>query len=270
MATQTTITPPPALSSARGVGLRTVVALFVCASAALLYALPGQDVWLGAVLAAAAAVAAAANHQARVVHAAVAWLLVYLAAVALGGPAWPIPALAALAVCGAVAAVRRPAWRSVRADWLRPGRFTPLIWLLLAVTVLVSAVALVVWAHLAHPDTSAIRAEFGSLPLIALLPLGVALAAVNAAAEETLFRGLLMSALNQLIPVRWLVVAVQAVAFGIAHIAGFPGGPAGMALAAFYGAVLGVIRQRSGGLLPCWAAHLCADSVIFGLMVGLH
>jgi hypothetical protein len=42
-----------------------------------------------------------------------------------------------------------------------------------------------------------------------------------------------------------------------------------MVLAAVYGAMLGVIRLRSRGLLPSWVAHVVADSVIFCLMVGL-
>jgi len=253
-----------------GVGRRSVIVGCLAATTALLYVLPGQDIWIGCVLAAVAGALAATERRLRVVYAAVAWLLVYVAALVLGRDPWPMPAVVALAVCGIAIAVHRPARQSLRSDWLRLGRFTPTIWLLVAVTVAVSAIGLVIWADLAHPDTSSMRTMFGSLPLPLLLPLAVAFAAVNAAAEETLFRGFLMGALDDLVARKWLVVVIQAVAFGLAHANGFPNGPAGMTLAAIYGAMLGVIRLRSNGLLPSWTAHVVADSVIFCLMVGIY
>jgi CAAX protease family protein len=270
MATETTSTvstlPPP---SGTGAGRRSLVVVFLAATTALLYVLPGQDIWIGCALAAVAGGLAAIERRPAVVYAAAAWLLVYLAALAFGRDPWPVPALVALAGCGVAMAVRRPIWRSLRTDWLRAGHFTPAIWLLVALTVGVSAVALVSWAGLAHPDTSPVRDLFGALPLPALLSLGVAFAAINAAAEEVLFRGFLMGALDSVVDRAWLVVAIQAVAFGVSHANGFPDGVAGMVLAGIYGAMLGIIRRRSRGLLPSWVAHVVADSVIFGLMVGL-
>ena len=62
-------------------------------------------------------------------------------------------------------------------------------------------------------------------------------------------------------------VLVQAAAFGLLHLSGFPGGAVGVGLAAVYGVMLGVLRRRAGGLLAPYVAHVAADLTVFVLLL---
>jgi membrane protease YdiL (CAAX protease family) len=95
---------------------------------------------------------------------------------------------------------------------------------------------------------------------------GAFFSAFNALLEEVIFRGILLDALTAAIGASWAVV-VQAVAFGVGHVHGYPPGPLGIALAAMYGLMLGLLRQRSGGLAAPWVAHVFADATIFWIVV---
>ena len=64
------------------------------------------------------------------------------------------------------------------------------------------------------------------------------------------------------------IVGIQALSFGVAHIQGFPRGALGVALAAVYGLLLGVLRLRAGGLLAPVLAHIGADAVIYALILA--
>jgi len=182
------------------------------------------------------------------------------------GPAgWPLPLVFALVLYGGLAALYAPARNAFA--WVRLGSFAPEVRWLVLFTVLVSASALVVWYQLARPDVSMFRARIRPLPLLVLPLAGLGFATVNAAAEEAVYRGFIQCALESSIGFGAAALLLQALAFGLWHINGFPRGGAGVVLAFVYGLMLGMIRRRAGGMLAPWAAHVCADVVIFSILV---
>ncbi|QBI18821.1 CPBP family intramembrane metalloprotease [Egibacter rhizosphaerae] len=161
--------------------------------------------------------------------------------------------------------------RSWRA-WAPLGRPDPATWLLTAVTILASASALLAWAWLADLDTPVRRAfleQLNELPIWVVAAWLVAFPLVNAAVEEIIYRGVVQGALQQTLGKATWAVLLQAVVFGGAHYHGNPGGFAGVVLATGYGAMLGVIRLRSRGLLAPWIAHVCADITIAVVLLSL-
>ena len=82
-----------------------------------------------------------------------------------------------------------------------------------------------------------------------LLLLGIGFALVNAALEESIYRGILMQALDAVFGPGVFSVVLQAIVFGLAHIQGVPDGWTGVGLATAYGAMLGLIRRRALGML---------------------
>jgi membrane protease YdiL (CAAX protease family) len=75
---------------------------------------------------------------------------------------------------------------------------------------------------------------------------------IGAAAEELLFRGLLLRYLNGLLRVPWLAILISAAAFGAGHLVGGYFN----ALVAFWNAlVLGTVYMRRGSLLTVTLAH---------------
>ena len=105
-----------------------------------------------------------------------------------------------------------------------------------------------------------------SAPIWTVAPIGLLFALVNAAAEEAFFRGAFMAGLIESVAVP-VAVLVQAASFGILHLRGFPSGPAGVALAAAYGLLLGLLRIRARGLLAPWVAHALTDIAIISVIV---
>jgi membrane protease YdiL (CAAX protease family) len=131
--------------------------------------------------------------------------------------------------------------------------------------VAVSGVVLLIFHHWAPPRLGAAAGLLASLEPVSLAAVGVAFALVNAFVEEVLFRGVILHHLASRLGV-WLAVLVQAMAFGMLHLDGYPYGPVGVCLTFAYAVLLGVLRVRSGGLLAAWVAHVCADVVIFVLI----
>ena len=154
-----------------------------------------------------------------------------------------------------------------RFHWLRKGDVDQVTWFLVALTSLVSALALILWAlwtdylGVATQMLAPLRESPRWFSYLVIVP-GFALA--NAAAEELIFRGVLQDALEHSFPARaWLVLGLQASAFAAAHFqAGFPNGPLGYAMTFVYALMLGYLRRRTGGLLAPWATHVAADAVI--------
>ncbi len=95
---------------------------------------------------------------------------------------------------------------------------------------------------------------------------GVGFSLLNAAVEEIVFRGVLLSALTDVLGVG-VAVILQAVAFGVLHLHGVPSGPVGMVMAGAWGLLLGVMRVRSRGLLAPYVTHIAADATIVLLML---
>lgn len=175
------------------------------------------------------------------------------------GP-WPLPAAIAVAVAGAAASrsPRAALWRS----WLRRGRNTPeTLWLLLA-TIVITAIALTVWQQVFNgqlPDVYRNAALGRPVWMIAVAATGFAV--LNAGVEEAIFRGVLQTSLQQFVgPIT--AIAVQAAAFGLLHVAGIPSGAVGALMAGAWGALLGVLRYRTRGILAPYVAHIAADVTI--------
>lgn len=188
--------------------------------------------------------------------------------------AWPVPVLlgvGAVALWDGWPGLDR--WRHAPVGgrwplWWRAGSATGTDWLVVAGVVAGSAVALVAWASWAEPVRPPFLVVADDLPWWVWVPAFVGFAAVNALAEEALYRGVLQTALERVSPAA-VAVTVQAVAFGLAHWGGFPSGWAGVLLSGVYGGALGVVRHRTGGLLLPWVAHVGADLVIAGIGLGL-
>ncbi|MDA8098478.1 MAG: CPBP family intramembrane metalloprotease [Nitrospiraceae bacterium] len=150
--------------------------------------------------------------------------------------------------------------------WLRRGSFNRAVLLRMGITVLLSGAALLAWFLIITPD---LRHFLRSLPSWnpVLLPLeGIGFALLNAAMEESLFRGVLMEGLDEALGAARISVILQAVVFGLFHIRGIPGGAIGIVLASAYGLMLGDIRRRSQGIVAPFLTHIAADLVIFCML----
>jgi membrane protease YdiL (CAAX protease family) len=178
---------------------------------------------------------------------------------------WPAKLLAPLAVYLLIAALlRRPL------PWLRAGRLNAGDGAWIAATAVVSSAALLVWVRIGDPDLGVHLANMPDMPLW-LYPLAAAAFAFgNAAIEEAAFRGIVMDGLDRTVGANAGTVGIQAICFAAAHYAdGFPRGAWGFAMVVVYGAMLGAIRNRSGGLLAAWIAHVAADLTIFAIVAAV-
>jgi membrane protease YdiL (CAAX protease family) len=153
-------------------------------------------------------------------------------------------------------------WRE-HAQWLRWGEPNRWSWMLAIITVLVSSIALIIWMQLAQPDLSLYSSMLPHDKLWLIVLAGLGFATANALVEEFIFRGILWDALERLFTPIWLILTVQAVIFGAMHLHGVPRGISGMALAAIYGALLGIVRWQSRGLGAPVITHFFADLTIF-------
>lgn len=179
------------------------------------------------------------------------------------------PAVGTLLVCVVLLAAyplfaRLPFVAPTR-SWLVVGRFTPAVWALLAVMIVGAAGALVGWVIVVDPPPPPFFAAFSGAPSW-LLVLGFSL--VNAVWEEAFFRGIVQSELTAVWGVAPAVV-LQAVAFGIAHLHGFPSGWTGVVMSGVWGLFLGVLRVVGGGMAAPYVAHVGADLTIAVLAVAL-
>lgn len=185
--------------------------------------------------------------------------VVLLAVLAAGIRIWPAPlVLAPLLVW--VVSFRLPSLRPAL-GWLRKGKLTGEVPYLMLATIAVSAAALTAWALIVHPPVGAYLGSLQKRPRLIAITGVVAFALVNAACEESAYRGIFFGNLQE-VAGNPVALVVQAVCFGLIHISGFPSGPAGIVLAAIYGLMLGVIRLRSRGMLAPYVAHVLADTTI--------
>jgi membrane protease YdiL (CAAX protease family) len=198
----------------------------------------------------------------------VATLVMVIGGWGVAGP-WPLPLVVALTLYAGVVRIV-PALRS-SLDWVRwqrrpADRGTGILFV---VTVVVSMIALLLYAWLARPDVTDTAGNLVGLPAWTIPLLGLAFVVINPAVEEALYRGVLYRALESETGSIRLTIAAQAIAFGALHVAGFPGGVIGMALAGVWGAILGLLRARTGGLRWSWWAHVATNIAIFGAVLVL-
>lgn len=187
-----------------------------------------------------------------------------LAALLAAAVPWPLPF--ALPVLLVVTLRSRSAAVRDATTWLRGGKLDPGTLLFAAGVAVVSSVALVLWFTYGNADVSDIVAMVPPSSVPTLVAIAVVFSVANALWEEFLLKGMAWDALTRLMNNRWLINVSQAVLFGLMHYHGFPRGITGVILAAIYGFLLGVIRDRSGGMTLVVATHILADLTICALV----
>ncbi|GAB3898053.1 hypothetical protein GCM10029964_081900 [Kibdelosporangium lantanae] len=197
----------------------------------------------------------------RVTAVAAAVAVVFHATILLEWPPTVRIVLAIAAIAGVTLGFRQLTPAGMAFDWLRPGRIS---WLLAGAVVLVvvgTTAALVIWARLTDPVLPGYIVGFRDSPLWQVALAVTAFSLVNAALEESLFRGVLLDEVSA----TWApgpALAVQAVAFGLFHLNGFPSGWAGMVMAGVWGYLLGLLRVHGRGIVLPYVAHVGADATI--------
>ena len=153
--------------------------------------------------------------------------------------------------------------------WLVRGHASKATWVLAAITVPLSAIALFGWAQIARPDLTMYSDMIPGTGVAIVIGAAILFSLFNAFAEEIVFRGVLWQALSDTGLAAGVVLAIQAIAFGVLHFHGVPSGLAGVGLATVYGAALGGIRLLSKGLLMPIVVHIFADLAIFMIIMRL-
>lgn len=183
---------------------------------------------------------------------------------------WSVPAGGFFAaMIGTLLCLLPTPWLRPGFSWLRKGSLDQVTLALVVLTGLVSVIALGLWAMwsdylgLGSSMMKGLRSTPAWIIIGVYIPL---FALVNAFAEEAVYRGFLQEALRKRFPKNMgLVLGFQAAAFAAAHYrAGFPNGKVGYLMTFTYALMLGYLRERSGGMLAPFLAHVVAD-----LMIGL-
>jgi hypothetical protein len=198
-------------------------------------------------------------------------LIAIIAAFALPWQAnwWPLPGAIGLGVylLSGQVHVHPPAVDSVaRPNRGAHGRLTRFEIAAILVLAALAASALLIFHDLTPPALHFGAQMVNRLPTWSLALAGAGFVTVNAAVEEVLFRGIILSHLTPAIGTRPALI-LQAAGFGLLNLHGYPYGPIGVALTTAYGLLLGVLRLKTGGLVAGWIAHTLADSVIFLLIL---
>jgi membrane protease YdiL (CAAX protease family) len=195
------------------------------------------------------------------------FLALVVAAMHLPAGPWPLPpGIGVLAYLALMLPLR-----SFRAGlgWARFGAFDRSVALLVLASVAVASTALVVWFLALRPDVSDLLAGLPHVPGWQLVLLALAFSMVNAFVEETIYRGVLLDALDAALGAGWVAVLLQGAAFGLMHLYGFPRGWIGVGLATIYGGMMGVLRRRARGMFAPWVGHVAVDVAIISILVLL-
>ncbi len=159
-------------------------------------------------------------------------------------------------------------WRS----WAKWGRIDPRMMMAIIAIAIIAAVALLLWANWTDHFGMAIQmaektAAYPRYLVILMIPL---FAILNSVAEESVYRGVLQTALFEGFQNHHLVILLQASAFAALHYAsGFPNGAMGYAMVLGYGIMLGYLKIWSQGMLAPIITHMFADLTIFYFMIWL-
>ncbi|WP_373488702.1 lysostaphin resistance A-like protein [Blastomonas sp.] len=178
---------------------------------------------------------------------------------------WPWHLLVPLMIAAMAARVWEPKSR-LSLGW-QLGEANAQLWLAAFAIASLATVALVTWAELLQPNLESFRAMVPRGNILVLISAALGFALLNATMEELIWRGAIQSWLAGHTSIR-LAILIQALSFGALHWAGFPSGWSGVALATFYGVMLGWLRHATGGLAAPIVAHILADITIFLLVLG--
>ncbi|HEU5312591.1 MAG TPA: type II CAAX endopeptidase family protein [Candidatus Udaeobacter sp.] len=226
---------------------------------------PKSFVWSLAVVQILLLVWAISRHDWNTVHLGILLCALTLFSLIPGTRRWPWSFLIPVLLYWTLLQSFRPL--RLTATWLRTGQPTLPIWIVAATVAVVSALSLLVWFKLACPDVKWQAALIPSWSPGRLVLLGLGFALFNAAVEEMIWRGVIFDALERARFPTISVVLIQAVSFGVVHLHGFPSGSVGILLASVYGAILGLLRAQTRGLLVPFVTHAVTDSSIFGILV---
>lgn len=178
---------------------------------------------------------------------------------------WPLPTVLALAV--ALAMGKLVPFTKGAFAWLKRGELgRQQVKIIFAVAV-ISGVSLLSWYAIVKPDVSDMAGRIVHVHPAALVLIGLLFSMSNALCEEFVWRGMIFDALGKVFSSTAVVIVVQALSFGMAHLNGFPRGASGVVLASIYGCMMGYVRQNANGLLAPIAAHAFADAVIYSILV---
>lgn len=157
--------------------------------------------------------------------------------------------------------------------WLRRGKIDRTSWLLAAITVPISVLALLLWAQWSDFLGGGVEnvKQIANLPKWMLFGLAIPFfALINAAAEELFYRGFIQEALLKTMSSFKAINALQALAFAAAHFYhGFPNGLLGFIMTFLWALVLGYLRQRTQGLLLSFLIHVVADAIIATVLISI-
>jgi hypothetical protein len=180
---------------------------------------------------------------------------------------WPLPTALALGIAliiGKLAPFTRGAFGWIkRGDWGRQQIATT------AIIVAISGISLVSWYAIVKPDISDLASRIAHVHPVALILIGLLFSISNAICEEFVWRGMIFDAIERAFSSGTVVVFIQALSFGMAHLNGFPRGASGIVLASIYGCIMGYVRQYAKGLLAPIAAHAFADAAIYSILVSV-
>ena len=148
--------------------------------------------------------------------------------------------------------------------YLTGGNRTKTIGLIILFTAL-SIVSLAAWFILQKGNP---YAHFiPDVPLLALIPLGIGFAIINAFHEEGLFRSIFLVHFSGEIGFAEAIV-LQSIWFSFLHYqSGFPSGIIGIGLTFVFGLMMGYLVYRTRGLLVPIIIHALADFCIFLLII---
>jgi membrane protease YdiL (CAAX protease family) len=184
----------------------------------------------------------------------------------LGG--WIFPPLPfAISLAAGLAAGKSFDFTKGAFDWIKPGVLGGRQVLIVGAIALLSAISLVCWYRIVHPDVSDLTKLMPHAGVAVLIAAGGLFSIANAICEEFFWRGAVYASLERALLPGAAVIAIQAASFGMAHLHGFPRGTSGIALATIYGLLLGWVRKSAGGLLAPVLAHVFADLTIFSILV---
>lgn len=174
---------------------------------------------------------------------------------------WPLPSLLATGAIGGVLWFKKIPFLKAESQILDRRE----ILLSLLVTAL-SILGVLLWFLILKPslEQTPFHLPLLSKPLLVLFL--ILFSAVNAFAEEFLFRGVALEAL-MISQAPWIANLLQAIAFGFLHYAGFPFGFVGMIMGFLFGLMMGYLRLRTRGLLSPWMAHFITDLGIAALFL---
>ena len=180
---------------------------------------------------------------------------------------WPLPtalALGIVLIIGKLTPFTKEAFGWIRrGDWGRQQIATTTI------VAAISGISLVSWYVIVKPDISDIAGRIAHVHPIALILTGLLFSITNAICEEFVWRGMIFDTVERAFSSSAVVIFVQALSFGMAHLNGFPRGASGIILASIYGCIMGYVRQQSKGLLAPIVAHAFADAVIYSILVSV-